>query len=66
MKFSVPDMSCGHCRASIETAVKSADPAARLAFDQDSRQVEIGSTLAAPALAAVLADAGYAATELPG
>ncbi|WP_172329903.1 heavy-metal-associated domain-containing protein [Mangrovicoccus sp. HB161399] len=64
MKFSVPDMSCGHCRASIEKAVKGADPAASLAFDQDSRQVEIGSGLDAPALTAVLAEAGYSATVL--
>ncbi len=64
MKFSVPDMSCGHCRASIEKAVKDADPAARIAFDQDSRQVEIGSGLDAPALTAILADAGYGATVL--
>ncbi|WP_138469228.1 heavy-metal-associated domain-containing protein [Poseidonocella sp. HB161398] len=66
MKYSVPDMSCGHCRASIEKAVRAADPAAELAFDQEQRSVEIGSALEAPAVVAVLAEAGYAATPQPG
>lgn len=64
MKYNVPDMNCGHCRASIETAVKAADPAAEIAFDQEARQVEIGSSLDAPAVVAVLGEAGYPATPV--
>ena len=65
MKFSVPDMSCGHCRAAIETAVRAADPAAEIGFDQDQRQVEIASRLGPGEVIAALDRVGFPATELP-
>ena len=33
MKFHVPDMSCGHCVATIEKALKAEDPTATLRTD---------------------------------
>lgn len=63
MKFNVPDMSCGHCRATIEKAIEEADPMAELTFDMEARQVEIESELDAEALKALLAEAGYPATD---
>ena len=59
MKFHVPDMSCGHCRTTIEKAVAVADPAARVSFDQDARVVEIESARDAGTMRAALKDAGY-------
>jgi len=64
MKFSIPDMSCGHCRGVIETAVKAADPAAAITFDQDSHQADITSGLDTARLVAVLDEAGYPARPL--
>jgi copper chaperone len=64
MKFHVPDMSCGHCRTSIEKAVAAADPAARVKFDQPGRRVEIDSARDADAMRAALKDAGYDATPV--
>lgn len=64
MKYNVPDMSCGHCRASIETAVKAADPAAKIAFDQDMRQVDINSGLDTRSVISVLDKAGYPASPV--
>ncbi|GEO81991.1 heavy-metal-associated domain-containing protein [Pararhodospirillum oryzae] len=61
MEFSVPTMSCGHCVAAIEQAIKAADPHATLACDLGTRRVSITSTLPAPALRAALKDAGYEA-----
>ncbi|MHC0053072.1 heavy-metal-associated domain-containing protein [Actibacterium sp. D379-3] len=61
-KFTVPDMSCGHCVAAIEKAVKAADPAATVVCDLGARTVAIDSTSAAPALIAAISDAGYGAT----
>ncbi|MGV6847306.1 MAG: heavy-metal-associated domain-containing protein [Marinibacterium sp.] len=60
MKFSVPDMSCGHCTAAIEKAVKELDPTAEVACDLDNRQVTIGTDLSDGDIAAALAQAGYA------
>ena len=61
MKFSVPDMSCGHCTAAIEAAIKAQDPGATVACDLDARQVAIESALSGEAIVATLKDAGYAA-----
>lgn len=63
-RYSVPDMSCGHCKASIENAVLDADPGAELTFDMDAREVEVDTTLDKTALLATLKEAGYPATEL--
>ena len=64
MKYSVPDMSCGHCTAAIEKSVKSADPAATVACDLPSRTVEITSTLSVDDLNRAFQSAGYEATAL--
>ncbi len=61
MKFSVPDMSCGHCKATIESAVKDADAEAILTFDMPNRHLEIQSQMDAARLQSVLSDAGYPA-----
>lgn len=57
--LSIPEMSCGHCRASVEQAIKSVDPAAALNFDMTARTVAVQSTAALPALQAALSQAGY-------
>ncbi len=61
MKFNVPDMSCGHCTAAIETAIKAEDPGARVSCDLEGRKVAVQSGLAEGAITAALAAAGYAA-----
>lgn len=60
--YSVPEMSCGHCKASVEKAVSSADPKAAIKVDLDHRTVEIDSALPQPAIIDALKEAGYAAT----
>lgn len=59
MKFSVPNMSCGHCTAAIESAVKTADPQAAVECDVSTRQVRVDSALTADQLKAAIKDAGY-------
>ncbi len=61
VKFHVPDMSCGHCKATIEKAFATADPLAELSFDMEGRHVEIESDLDAESLAKLLKEAGYPA-----
>ena len=63
-KFNVPDMSCGHCTATIEKAVTAADEGADFAFDLDTRTVTVESTLDEATLAAILEKEGYPATAL--
>lgn len=61
-RFSVPNMSCGHCKAKIEDAVLEADEGAMLDFDMEARQVDIDSALDTAALAEAIKTAGYEAT----
>lgn len=58
-RFNVPEMSCGHCTAAIEKAVKAVDASAEIDCDLSDRTVTITSALAAEALQAAILDAGY-------
>ncbi len=51
--LSIPDMSCGHCKASVEAAL--APFAAQITVDLPTRQVDVQG---APDLTAVLAALG--------
>lgn len=59
MRFSVPEMSCGHCKSAIETAVKTVDPVAKIDFDMETRIVEIDSGLDTVSLQSAITTAGY-------
>ncbi|MBF9019781.1 heavy-metal-associated domain-containing protein [Rhodobacterales bacterium HKCCA1288] len=61
MKFHVPDMSCGHCTAAIDKALKSIDPNARVDTDLTSKTVTVASAKDAAALQTALKEAGYPA-----
>ena len=60
-RFSIPDMSCGHCKATVEKTVAGLDPAARVAVDLTTRHVDVTSTSTPEALIAALKGAGFAA-----
>jgi len=62
MKFNVPDMTCGHCVASITRAVKAVDPAAEVKADVAGKTVTVESTVPAAAVAKALDAAGYSNT----
>lgn len=63
-KFSVPEMSCGHCTAAIEKQIKAADTGADVACNLDDHTVTVTSALSVEALAAAIKDAGYDSTTL--
>jgi copper chaperone CopZ len=58
--FIVPDMTCGHCVATITRALQAADPAAQVRIDLPGHRVQVDqATLPPPALQAVITEAGY-------
>ncbi|PTT87328.1 hypothetical protein DBR42_11860 [Pelomonas sp. HMWF004] len=57
--FTLPDMSCGHCVASITQALQAADAQARLSVDLASKTAQVDSALPRQALVAALTEAGY-------
>ncbi|QBX34139.1 copper chaperone [Paracoccus liaowanqingii] len=56
MIYSVPDMSCGHCKAAIETAIAGAGGRAQV--DLPQRRVTIEG-LSPEQAVAVLREAGF-------
>ena len=59
MKFMLPDMSCGHCVATVTKTVKSLDPAAEVNVDLASKAVSVETTAPRAAVAKRLEEAGY-------
>ena len=60
--LSIPEMSCTHCKATVEQTIKALDPAAALEFDMPARTVAITSAAALEAMKTALKAAGYEAT----
>lgn len=63
-KFSVPEMSCGHCKAAIEKAVAAVDDAATVQVDLTQREVTIDSSAGIDALLAAMKSEGFEAQTL--
>ena len=62
--FHIPDMSCGHCKATVEKAIKLLDPEAHINFDMEARRVALDSAMDAEKVRAALSEAGYPATPV--
>jgi copper chaperone len=58
--FSVMGMTCGHCEKSVVQAVKLLDPQAQVVADRTRNTVQVQSTQPRDALAAAIAEEGYA------
>lgn len=63
-RFNVPEMSCNHCKASIEKAIKGVDAAAQIDVDLDAKTVAVESRIAEAAIVDAIKDAGYEATAI--
>lgn len=59
IEFTVQDMTCGHCAATITEAVKSVDPAGRCEIDVAARRVKVESAFSAERIAAAITKAGF-------
>ena len=62
--LSIPEMSCGHCKATVEKTIKLLDPTATLDFNMPARTVAVQTAAALDAMRAALLAAGYEATTL--
>lgn len=59
--FHIPDMSCGHCKATVEKTIHGLDPAARIKFDMTGRKVAFDTKVEAATVLAALAKVGFPA-----
>ena len=63
-EFHVPDMSCGHCKATIEKALLTVDPDAGVEVDLEAWRVKIAGNRSTDELLAAMKSAGYEATAV--
>jgi copper chaperone len=61
-EYDIPDMSCGHCVATVEKAIKGADPKASAEVDLMKRRALVISAVDPRAIAAAIDEAGYPST----
>lgn len=59
--LSVPDMSCNHCKATVEAALGAVPEAGAITVDLTTRKVQVAGTALAAALLLALDKAGYPA-----
>ena len=62
MTVTAPDISCGHCVATVQEAVGALPGVARVAADADTKRVEIDfdpGRVSLAQIAAALDEAGY-------
>lgn len=58
-KFNVPDMTCGHCEATVRKAIEEIDGAADVKVDLSANKIDVTSTAANDDILAALDAAGY-------
>lgn len=62
--LSVPDMTCGHCKASVTQALTSVAGTSSVEVDLTTRQVSLTTTAPEAALLAALDEVGFPATVI--
>ena len=62
--YTVPDMTCGHCRQAVSSELAQVAGVESVAVDLDTKLVVVSGTgLDDAALRAAIAEAGYEATQ---
>ena len=65
MKLSIPDMTCGHCKATVERTIIDLDSTADVVVDLGAHTVQVETKTPADMVLKALAAEGYPATPLP-
>lgn len=61
LELTLPDMTCGHCSATVKRTVAAIDPAARVEIDLPTHQVRIDTQADADQIRKALEEEGYPA-----
>lgn len=62
--YSIPDMSCGHCKAAVEAALAQVPETGEVRVDLPARQVQVAGAAPQAAVLAALKAAGYPAQAI--
>ncbi|MBK6852550.1 MAG: heavy-metal-associated domain-containing protein [Burkholderiales bacterium] len=60
VEFKLPDMTCGHCAATVKRTVQALDASAQVDVDLPTHMVRIETSADEAALRAALTEEGYA------
>ena len=58
-EFEVPSMACGHCKGTVEKAIKATDPASVATVDLASKKATVKTTLDPAVISQAIEAAGY-------
>ena len=61
MKLAIPDMSCSHCKATVERTIIDLDSKADVIVNLDAKTAEVKTTAAPEAILTALKVEGYPA-----
>ena len=64
-KFTVPEISCGHCKETIESTINSLENVKTVSVDIDQKSVKVESSsgLDLPMISNMLDEQGYTVVE---
>ena len=57
--FNIPDMTCGHCKETVEKAISDLDGSAKVVVDLDTHNTDVDTQADTGAIVAALKVAGY-------
>jgi len=60
-KLSIPDMTCGHCKKTVEETIHRLDAGANIEVDLENHEASVASAIGADQLIGALEQAGYPA-----
>ena len=59
LEYTLPDMTCGHCVATVQRTLLALDPAAKVDIDLPSHRVRVDTALGDAQVRDVLTEEGY-------
>ena len=64
--LSVPDMSCGHCKATVEKALLTVEGVERASVDLETKTVSVehADSVSEDSLRGAITEAGYSVAEV--
>ncbi len=59
LEYTLPDMTCGHCVATVKKTLETLDPTGRVEIDLPTHRVRFETALSDAVVRAALDDEGY-------
>ncbi len=63
-RHSIPDITCGHCKQTVQTVLEVQEGQARIDVDLETREIDLEISATVEQILAALKAAGYEATKL--